>query len=1094
MARIDEVTIVWKTDTTQLDKAKASFSEVDKTVKQSEKSTTSFTQTANKQFSGLNSTIKTIGATIAAAFAVQQVIGFVGSIVNLGKEFTSVMSRVQALTQATEEEFAVLEARAKELGATTQFSASQAAEAMVFLAQAGFNTKQIFDALPGTLQLAAAGQLDLATAADIASNVLSGYGLQAEELNRVNDLIVATTSKANTNVVQFAEAFKVAGPIAKSAGVSIEEVSSIIGTLANSGIQASLGGTALRGTISSLISPSAAAAKELKALGITTKDASGNLLPLNEIFQQLKDANVDTAQLFTIFGERAASAASVLTAAGTSVGDFADVLGNSVGIAAKIASEQMDNLTGDGLALSSAFEGRVLQVFEAFEPILRAVTRALTFVISNIGTFIKIAGIAAVATTAYSLATGGLAAVKLTLTNVLRSARTAMIAFNVAMAANPVGLIAAGIAAAATALIVFRKELAASVGGTKQLTDAQQSFLDTTAKEEAQLKTLFDALKTANKGSEQRKVAIQEINKAYGAYLPNMLTEESTAQDIEEAYKLINEQLINKIALQLREQEITAANTVFIEKQRFAFRELTSLQIAAINDVIKAYGLLEDGAKLPSFSILSDAAKQAGVDVGTFTARIITVIDAQKELNTSLGSTNAFFDQYISDLKESVIETTDLETETTNTSDALDILKKRIEALGKELLLQSLNGKINNATLQEYKTLTAQLAAAQYMLSEAIKGTNDWLTKQSDILADETVKGTSSAIDQFNYLEAEVKKVYNELLIAAIGNTQATTALEKELTVELLKIQKERLQFELGLLTEGTLQYNNKRVEILEAERKIQQELTVITAQGAAERNRILGESDRERDIAAFENAKQQAEREIEVRKQVTDGSLNLALELSGALQEISRRRVAFEDNLIQDQLERGIITEKEAAAQRKEIQLQEAQRAKSFAVFDILLNTARAVISALASTPPNPVLAAFSAATGAVQLGIAASTPLPFAEGVVDLKAKGQKGVDSVHALLAPGESVMTSKETEKYKPALLAMRNGIFEKEFMPMKTIRPEFAVKTEDGGSQMSTNEMEYLLNKVWRSNEQGAEKIATAVTKSMNKTKGKRYFI
>lgn len=1148
MARIDEVTIVWKADTTGLDKSRAAFQDVDKAMKQTEKSaegtnaaitdvgrsttksakeidsankgaatsqanlTTSITKTTaattvlggttGKVFQGIKTQIMAIGPLLGAAFAIQQVASFASSILTLGSDFTSVMSRVQALTRATEEEFLVLEERAKELGATTQFSASQAAEAMVFLAQAGFNTKQIFDALPATLQLAAAGQLDLATAADIASNVLSGYGLQAEELGRVNDIIIATTSKANTNVMQFSEAFKTAAPIAKSAGIEIEEAASAIGTLANAGIQGSLGGTALRGVIAGLISPSNEAKKELDKLGVSATNADGSFRDLSGIFQDLQDAGVTTAQLFTIFGREAASAAAVFTQAGDGLGEFADVLGGSFGIAASIATEQMNNLKGDSLELESAIEGQMLTVFEALEGVLRFVTQAVTFLINNLGTLLKTVMVGVVGITAYTAATRGMSIAIGFTSNVLIAARKAITAFNLAMASSPVGLIAAGLAAAAAAAIVFRKELGLTADTSKGLTESQQQFIETLAKEEGQLKTLFDALKTANAGSEQRKTAIQEINKAYGQYLPNMLTEQSSAKEIEEAYKAINEQLIQKIALQAREQEITAANTKFIQTQREAFVGLSAVQISAVNDFVKLEqelantkgfdAVVTNASKAEDeFQRFSAAASQAGIGYNQFREIIFAVIGANRDLDNSLESTSEFFSQYINKLNESISTTsTNVSEGSVNAVDALETLKKRIEELGKELLKQSLAGQINNATLKEYQALTQQLEQAQYRLKDALQETTDWWETQADIIADASVDNASSALDYYNILEAQAKEHYTVMLIAATGNADRQKELESELSLELLKIQKDRLGFELGLLTEGTLQYQNKRNEILEAERKIQNALTEITRQGVTDRDQVIRETDRQRDIANFERVQANAQKEIEIRKQVSDGTIQLAQELSGALQEITQRRVSFEENLIQQQLEKGIITEEQAAERRKQLQQEEAQRAKTFAVFDVLLKTAQAIMAALAQG--NAVQAAFAAATGAIQLGVVASTPLPFAEGVIDLGGKN-KGVDSVHALLAPGESVMTHKETQKYKPALIAMREGVFDKEYLPLRSVKPEFATNDRDGGAVLDTAEMEYLLNRVWKANEAGAEKIANAVTKSMKK-QSKRYYI
>jgi len=328
MARIDDVTVRFNVDTKDLDKAQRKFGQVNKNVKGAQGNIKNLGTTTVATGSKMSSSLKALGGVIAATFSVAVITNFGRSIINLGRDFTKTMSRVGALTNATGEQFKQLEDLAKQLGETTQFSATQAAEAMTFLAQAGLKTNDILKALPGTLELAAAGQLDLATSADIATNVLAAYSLEASDLNQINDLLISTTSKANVNVIQFSEAFKLAGPIAKSAGVDINEAAAIIGELGNAGIQGSLGGTALRGVISSLISPSKEAANTLNRLGIETKDASGQLLPLSDIFEQLQGSTVTAADFFTIFGERAASAASVLTTAGGNIANFAEVLKN----------------------------------------------------------------------------------------------------------------------------------------------------------------------------------------------------------------------------------------------------------------------------------------------------------------------------------------------------------------------------------------------------------------------------------------------------------------------------------------------------------------------------------------------------------------------------------------------------------------------------------------------------------------------------------------------------------------------------------------------------------------------------------------------
>ena len=193
-----------------------------------------------------------VGAVAAVGVAV---VGFGAQIAITAGNFEAGMNRVEAVSGATGEQFAALEQQAKDLGATTQFSASEAADAMGFLAQAGFEADEILGAMPGTLNLAAAANVDLATSADIASNVLSGYGLEVSELGHANDVLVATMTKTNTDLLQLGEAMKYAGPVASAAGVSFEGAAAAIGLMGNAGIQGSMAGTSLRGAISRILSP-----------------------------------------------------------------------------------------------------------------------------------------------------------------------------------------------------------------------------------------------------------------------------------------------------------------------------------------------------------------------------------------------------------------------------------------------------------------------------------------------------------------------------------------------------------------------------------------------------------------------------------------------------------------------------------------------------------------------------------------------------------------------------------------------------------------------------------------------------------------------
>src|SRR5690606_17316874 len=278
-------------------------------------------------------------------------------------DFEASMNRVKAVTGATGKDFDALVEQAKQLGKTTQFSASEAADAMGFLAMAGFKVDEIMTALPGVLNLAAAGQLDLAEAADIASNILSGYGLEVAEINRLNDVLAKTFTSANVDMRMLGESFKYVGPVASSAGIQFEEAAAAIGLLGNAGIQGSEAGTALRGAIARLLQPTAEVSDTLKRLGVSVVDSKGELRPLAESIRQLEKSGAKTADMMTIFGLEAGPAMQALGSQGSgALGQLTKDLENSGGTAQRIADTQMEGLNGSLKELQSAFEGLMLAI------------------------------------------------------------------------------------------------------------------------------------------------------------------------------------------------------------------------------------------------------------------------------------------------------------------------------------------------------------------------------------------------------------------------------------------------------------------------------------------------------------------------------------------------------------------------------------------------------------------------------------------------------------------------------------------------------------------------------------------------------------
>lgn len=344
-----------------------------------------------KSFGDLGNQVQDAGTQIGTAFtaaggAVAVGLGFA---VKTAADFESAMSRVGALSGATGEDLERLRNTAKKLGETTAFSATQAAEGMQFLAMAGYDTNEIIDAMPGLLATAAAGQLELGEAADIVSNILSGFGKQASETANVADVLTATFTSSNTNLQMLGETMKYVAPIAKSAGQSLEEMAAATGVLGNAGIQGSEAGTALRAVLIRLADPPKEAQKALEQLGVTITDSSGKIKPLSQIIGELNEATKGMSQsqklatISTITGTEAASAMLTLMDAGQStIEEFRTKLENSGGTAERIANQQLDNLNGSLTVLKSAVEGAMISIGEALTPAIRALADVLTRVVS----------------------------------------------------------------------------------------------------------------------------------------------------------------------------------------------------------------------------------------------------------------------------------------------------------------------------------------------------------------------------------------------------------------------------------------------------------------------------------------------------------------------------------------------------------------------------------------------------------------------------------------------------------------------------------------------------------------------------------------
>lgn len=318
-------------------------------------------------------------------------IGLAGSI-NTFKDFEAAMSQVQAISGATADEMELLNEKAKEMGANTKFTATEAGEAFNYMAMAGWKAEDMLSGIEGILNLAAASGTDLATTSDIVTDALTAFGLAASDAGHFSDVLAAASSSANTNVTMMGETFKYAGTMAGSLGYTIEDVALMTGLMANSGIKASMAGTALNSIFTRLATDAGASSKSLGALGVLTEelgvgfyDTEGNARALVNVMDDLRYAtkglNDEEKSYYAnkIAGMEAQKGLlAILNASEADYNKLKTAINGADGAAAQMADTMLDNQQGSLTLLQSAVDGAKLRLGERLSPYLREFADWLT--------------------------------------------------------------------------------------------------------------------------------------------------------------------------------------------------------------------------------------------------------------------------------------------------------------------------------------------------------------------------------------------------------------------------------------------------------------------------------------------------------------------------------------------------------------------------------------------------------------------------------------------------------------------------------------------------------------------------------------------
>lgn len=361
------------------DKGTATVKAFGRTAKREARTAGGAFQRVDRSMAGVSKTAGALRSQMGGLFAGLSAALVVRDLAKTVAGYEQAMATVQGVTKATGAQFEALQAKARQLGATTRFSAQEAAEAELFLARAGFSANQVLAATPATLNLAAAGAIALGEAADYASNIVSQFNLAAAETGRVTDVLVSTSNSANTNVSQLAQALKFAGPVAGAVGQSLEMTAAAAGVLGDSGIQASLAGTNLRGVMAALLRPTAEGEKIIRQMAGSLDAVNPATKSLVDIFEVFRRSNLTAAQAVEIFGRRNAAAALVLTANVGKMRTLTAANEAARGEAQRMAAVMNDTLAGSFKALRSAIEELYLATGdEGLAGNLRAIVDTMT--------------------------------------------------------------------------------------------------------------------------------------------------------------------------------------------------------------------------------------------------------------------------------------------------------------------------------------------------------------------------------------------------------------------------------------------------------------------------------------------------------------------------------------------------------------------------------------------------------------------------------------------------------------------------------------------------------------------------------------------
>ncbi|MEV2698089.1 phage tail tape measure protein [Paenibacillus larvae] len=785
------------------------------------------------------------GATVAGAAMVG---GFV-AVVKQAADFEQQMSKVKAISGATGDDFQRLNETARHLGAVTKFTATQAGEGMEYLALAGWKTNDIISAMPGMLDLAAAGALDLGRAADIVSDTMQAFGLDASTATHAADVFAYAQANANTNVEQMGEAMKYLSPIAHALGWSLEESSAATMSLANSGLKGSIAGQAFASSLARLAKPTKRMAGLMKETGMEFFDAQGKMKSMPELVAEIEKGTKGmteqqrSAALSILFGAEAYKHWAILLDTGSGkLKDMTKNLQNCDGTAEQMSKTMIDNLYGSIEIFKSGVSEVAIKLGNHFIPSIRKGVDALTKFVEGLGKidpnkveiFVKVAGTAV-----------GILAVAGAVTKLAGAFRALVLGM------GPIGWVIAGVSALGAAFVGYKtaSEQAAKVDLThaKELQDKAKTVRDLTTEYDSmrnlinltnpELMLYRDLMRDAQMNTDPEKI------KHYTDRMEDLEKKSGLSREELEKFFKINDDLIQ--LLSNAEVAITKHGDAMLESSKSAKKYAEELDEAVRNalrqETIKAdtnykkhaeeYKAAIDDANKSVTSLNDALIKRAGLEYD-----IKTLEETQQRLREQ-GNESAVrsYDQLIKRKKDELglaEKQIDRENEKLKKSldavgpkrEALDLDRKAYDELVKATLAQvGLNGKAEEGVkqideklkkLQEERKQLDEIKKKQGKLTDSQQKQLENLDK--DIEKHKNVKSelegiiskqntVNSKISEATSYGQNMTKVLSETAIKKIQFTGNGIEDAKALNSELLKEIHKKVLVRYDNILEATM-------------------------------------------------------------------------------------------------------------------------------------------------------------------------------------------------------------------------------------------------------------------------------------------------